>query len=51
MPIPLDRLYLTFNSFEEAQSFGIEYTINAGNLPREAKGYLSVIVRREGQPE
>lgn len=46
-PESLKSMYLTFDSFDTAKSFGIEYRINAGNMPREAKGFLNVVVKRE----
>lgn len=45
-PICLDQLFIVFDSFESAGSFGIEYGINAGNVPHEVKGTLHIIVER-----
>jgi hypothetical protein len=45
-PVALRPLYLTFDSFESAKSFGIQYRINAGNVPYEVKGFLNVIINK-----
>lgn len=50
IPISFDRLYITFDSFETARSFGIEYRINAGNMPRDAKNFINVIINKEEEP-
>lgn len=49
-PIRLDRLFVVYDSFESAKSFGIDYRINAGNVPREIKGTLHVILEKEVEP-
>ena len=49
-PISFRQLCLTFVSVETATSFGIEYRINAGNMPREAKGFINVIIEKQYEP-
>lgn len=48
-PVSFDPLYITFGSLESAKSFGIKYRINAGNMLREAKGFLNVIIKKEAE--
>jgi hypothetical protein len=47
MLIRLDRLFCVFDSFEAAQSLGIQYEINAGNVAHQEQSMLHVIVERE----
>lgn len=49
LPYSLQQLWLIFDSYDEAKSFGIEYRVNAANLPREVTGRLDVIVEQEGE--
>lgn len=46
MDEPCEPLYVSFNSFESVKSFGIEYRINAADLPDEVTGTLHVVVAR-----
>ncbi len=46
----IDPLYVIFDSFAGASSFGIEYRINAANLPREQPGRLDVVVIKQQGP-
>ena len=46
----LDTLFLTFDSYETAQSFPIDFRINAGNMPEEALGKVHVIVEKAEVP-
>ncbi len=46
----VDPLYVIFDSFEGVSSFGIEYRINAANLPREQPGRLDVVVIKQQGP-
>ena len=43
----LDPLFLTFDSYETAGSFAINFRINAGNMPKESLGQLHVIIDKE----
>ena len=49
-PILLDRLFVVFDSFESVKSFGIDYRINAGNLPHEINDSLHVKIEKEVEP-
>ncbi|MHC5862476.1 hypothetical protein, partial [Nostoc sp.] len=42
-----DRMIVTFDSFEHASSFRIDYQIIAANVPKPLIGSLHVIVDRE----
>jgi rRNA-processing protein FCF1 len=44
----LDPLYVVFDSYEGASSFGIDYRINAANVPNEITGHLDVVIKKEG---
>jgi hypothetical protein len=44
---PCEPLYVVFDSFEDASSFGIDYRINAADLPDEVTGTHHVVVARE----
>ncbi len=46
----LDPLFLTFDSYEEARSFAIDFRINAGNMPKESAGQLHVVVDKVEKP-
>jgi rRNA-processing protein FCF1 len=46
----LDPLFLTFDSYEEAGSFAIDFRINAGNMPKESVGQVHVIVDKVDMP-
>lgn len=41
-----DTIYVVYNDFETASSFGIEYRINAANLPIEKTGTLHVVLKK-----
>ena len=47
---PMAPLLLTFDSFDSAQSFQIDYRINAANMPRESEGQLHVIIDKVEEP-
>jgi PIN domain-containing protein len=42
----LGPLYVVFNSYEAAGSFGIDYAIVAGNIPKPVLGKLHIIVKK-----
>lgn len=44
MSVPSDPLFIVFDSFSTASSFGIEYRINAANLHKEVTGTLHVVI-------
>jgi hypothetical protein len=46
MSEPFDRMIITFDSFEQASSFRIDYRIVAANVPKPITGALHVIVER-----
>jgi hypothetical protein len=43
-PVSLKPLYLTFDTYESAKSFNIQFRLNAANIPREVNGFLNVII-------
>lgn len=45
----LNSLYAVFSSFSEARSFSIDYSINAGNVPKEVSGQLHVRIEKESE--
>ncbi len=49
LSVPVDRLYVTFDSFDDAFSFRIDYRINAANLPHEERQSLGVVVTKQGE--
>lgn len=44
---PAEPLYVIFGSFEDAQSFHIDYEILAANVPNKVAGQLHVEIKRE----
>ena len=46
----LDLLYLTFDSYDMAVSFEINFRINAGNMPKESFGHLHVVIEKAEKP-
>ena len=40
----MKTLYVEFDSFEEAKSFGIEYALRPANLPEPVEGRLDVVI-------
>ena len=44
---PSEPLFVVFTNQDEATSFGIDYRINAANLPNEVKGKLHLVVKHE----
>lgn len=42
----LSPLYLIFNSYDEAKSFKIDYTIRAANIPEKISGNLNIIIEK-----
>jgi len=44
---PFDVFFVTFESFDAAFSFHIDYEILAGNLPNKVSGQLHVIIQKE----
>ena len=45
---PCDRLFAYFNTFDSVGPFGIDYRINAANVPHEIEGRLNVVVKTYG---
>lgn len=43
---PLNPLYFTFDSFETAASFQVEYTLHMANAPKQVSGQLQVIIEK-----
>jgi hypothetical protein len=48
LPEPLESMYVVFDSFQDAVSFKIEYSIHAENLPEPVTGELHVVVVYSG---
>lgn len=44
MEAPCDKLFVYFENVEDAKSFGIDYRINAANIPHEIEGKLNVMI-------
>lgn len=42
-----DALYVTFEAFDSAQSYHINYRILAANIPNETSGILHIIIEKE----
>ncbi len=47
VPEKLPTLYLTFDSFESASNFTIDYELKAANLPDPVTGKLHVVLQKE----
>lgn len=43
----LDPLFVIFDKYESANSFAIDYSILAANLPHEVTGNLHIVIQRE----
>ena len=41
---PCDKLFVYFELVEDVKSFGIDYRINAANVPHEIEGKLNVVI-------
>ena len=50
MTVSLDALYLCFDSFDGAGSFGIPFLINAGNMQNVVEGRLDVVISKSTRP-
>jgi rRNA-processing protein FCF1 len=44
MDAPCDKFFVYFENLEDAKSFGIDYRINAANIPHEIEGKLNVML-------
>jgi hypothetical protein len=44
-----DPLYISFESFEAAQSFKIDYRLLAANIPEEVTGQLHVVINKDSK--
>lgn len=42
----LDPLFVVFDSFNDANSFKIQYSINAANIPHEVTGLLHIVIEK-----
>lgn len=47
MKLDMDAMFVVFDSFESAMSFGIDYKIHAGNLPNPVIGKLHMVVDKQ----
>ncbi len=46
LQLPLDPLFVTFDSYKTASSFNIDYRILAANIPREVTGSMHIIIEK-----
>jgi hypothetical protein len=46
-----DPLYISFESFEAAQSFKIDYRLLAANIPEEVTGQLHVVINKDSKTQ
>lgn len=47
LQVSLDPLFIVFDSYEGSSSFAIEYSILASNTPKEIKGNIHVIIKKD----
>ncbi len=48
--VTLPKLYLTFETYETASSFGCRYVLSPGNLPSPIEGELHFVINKEAAP-
>jgi hypothetical protein len=46
LQLPIDPLLVTFDSYENVNSFNIDYRMSAANIPHEVTGLLHVIIQK-----
>ncbi len=47
LKVKFDELVIMFNSYEDAQSFRLNYEILAANLPHKTEGALHIIIKKD----
>jgi hypothetical protein len=47
---PFNPLFVVFDSYDEAKSFEIEYSLHAANVPKPVEGTLHIVVKKEVKP-
>jgi hypothetical protein len=47
LKVKFDELFIMFKSYEDAQSFHVNYEILAANLPQKTEGSLHIIIKKD----